>query len=275
MSFDNRLLRVSIEIGDTTKIYENLAMTVSGVKFTNANSGNCLVQITNLDPIDRNLIADASSQFIDNKLLKRIKVEAGRVSTGLSTVFEGVVWKVNSTPGPDITTTLVCNQALTSNVETISESYTEPQQIQTIAQDVADSLGKILVFEATPKIIPTYTYDGTKYDQIKKLISLGNYSVFIDAGELVFIDRETARSRGLFKINYNNLVGKPQLTESGVDVQFMFNGGVSMGSLVDIDSRTIPQAIGFFKIVMLTYTLANRETPWYLDAITIRTPSDG
>lgn len=270
MSFDNRLLRITIMVGEEEKVYENLTMVVNGTKFTNANASNCIIQITNLTPDIRNQIASDASPYIDTKQLKTIKVEAGRESTGLSTVFEGSVWRVNSSPAPDITTTLICNQAMELAAKTVKIAYPGKVDLKQICTDAAASMGKILVFEGMPKKINNYWYAGSVQGQIRAIKSLGNYTVFIDAGEFVVTDKGVARERDAFKINFNNIVGKPQITEVGTDVTFMFDPGVAMDSLVSIDSKTVPQANGDFKVYMLNYTLANRDPPWYLSAQTSR-----
>lgn len=270
MSFDDRLLRITIMVGEEEKVYENLTIEVSGVKYTNAIAGTCLVQITNLDPDTRNDIATDASPYTNNGEFKTIKVEAGRISTGLSTIFEGSVWLVNSTPAPDITTTLICNQAMELSAKTVKISYRGKVDLKQICADAAVSMGKILVFEGTPKKISNYWYVGSAHGQIQRIKTLGDYVVFIDAGELVITDKGVARERGSFTVNFNNIVGKPQITVYGTDVTFMFDAGVAMGSLITVDSKTIPQANGDFNIKMLTYTLANRDEPWYLSAQTSR-----
>ena len=73
MSFDDRLLRITIMVGDEKKIYEKLTMEVNGIKYTNANAGTCIIQITNLTPDIRNQIASAASPYLNDKKLKTIK----------------------------------------------------------------------------------------------------------------------------------------------------------------------------------------------------------
>ena len=76
------------------------------------------------------------------------------------------------------------------------------------------------------------------------------------------IEQDKATARKAFEI-----VNKPQITEVGADLTFMFKPGVAMGSQMTIESAAVPQVNGEFYVYMLTYTLANRDTPWYLEAM--------
>ena len=84
---DPRIVRAGIEINGVIKWYEGLAITATGTKYGNANQNECEVTIANLDKATRDYILTETSPFNANRKVKRMFVEAGRVSYGTSRIF--------------------------------------------------------------------------------------------------------------------------------------------------------------------------------------------
>ena len=103
---DPRLLRISIQINGQLKSYEGLDMSASGTKYANANQNECEVKISNLDKTTRDYLLTETSPFTKNKTRKLLRVEAGRVSSGYSLVFQGDITNAVGAQPPDIAMTL-------------------------------------------------------------------------------------------------------------------------------------------------------------------------
>src|SRR6185295_12501760 len=107
-SLDERIVRVGIEVNGSLKIYEGLAITATGTKYANANQNECEIKIANLDHMTREYILTETSPFNKNKTPKVLTLEAGRKSTGVSTVFVGNISQSSPSQPPDIALTLKC-----------------------------------------------------------------------------------------------------------------------------------------------------------------------
>ena len=49
MSFDQRIVRLGIQVGDSIKFYDGLSIYAKGSKFTSTNQGNATVTILNVN----------------------------------------------------------------------------------------------------------------------------------------------------------------------------------------------------------------------------------
>ena len=81
---DPRLMRVGIQVGSQMRFYTDIPLTASGVKYGNPNQGECDISLTNLEKDVRDYLLTETTPFNMNPVNKRITVEVGRVSSGLS-----------------------------------------------------------------------------------------------------------------------------------------------------------------------------------------------
>ena len=273
MAFDDRVIRVTIEFKEGDPIvYEDLAITATGVKFNNPNQNSCIITIDNIKKDARDRLATVTSPYNpEGRELPKIKLEVGRKSTGTSILFIGSIWMVNSSQPPDITSTLTCKAGIAASQKMLSISYKgkEGTDASVICEDAAKSLELNLDFQATSKKIASYSYAGPLDGQIKRIGMLG-YQCFEDDGELVVVDPFSVREEKIFTVNPNNLVGVPQLTSQGVNATVMYDQSPALAGKAEIESIQVPFASGTFYIFQLDFSLANRDKPWYLTMKTSR-----
>lgn len=89
MSFDPRLMRVGIEIGKEIIWVEGLMLEASITKVANATSNDATIKVANMTKNHRDNILTETSPFNKLGVRKRVIVEAGRESYGLSRIFTG------------------------------------------------------------------------------------------------------------------------------------------------------------------------------------------
>ena len=266
MAFDDRLLRVGIEIDGQVRLYDGLAITVVGSKFASITQNETTITIANLDKDTRDFLLTEGTPFnrLRTRRRNRIFIEAGRESYGYVRVFEGDITTANVSQPPDIVTTI---NALTSQFQKgniVTSVLPSVSSISQIAQQAAESIDLPLIFEADDKSISNYRYEGAALGQLGKISEFGDLDVFVDDDAMVVKNKDVPRAglRRFLSLD-TGLVGIPQFTEFGIKVTFLFDAETTIGSQLQIESEVYPAANGLYSIYRLGFDLANRDTPFY------------
>lgn len=278
MEIDGRRMRVTIELGDgsvvptagspavsgaVTKSYENVYISATGTKYSNSLQGEAKVTIGNLTKQDRDYLMTQTSPFNKTRRTKRLILEAGRDSTGLSKVFVGDIWRCTTSQPPDVMMTLECRtgQAIKQVVGATTQPSTAP--LSKIASDVAGQMGLLLNNQATDKNIQNYAYSGPLLKQVNALNDIG-VQAFVDGDTLVVLDKDKALPGSVRVLSETSgMIGIPEISEAGVRVKYLFDHTSRLGGLLRIQSRQVPAANGDYKIYKLDFELSNRAVPFY------------
>lgn len=264
---DPRIVRVGIEVNGQLKIYDGLSITATGTKYANSNQNECEVKIANLDKATREFILSETSPFNKNKTKKLLRLEAGRKSTGVSTVFIGNISKASPSQPPDISITLKCLTLNYQKGNVVASSSTGSQSVKNISQSVADSLGVPLNFQAEDKEISNYSYSGASLNQVEKIGELGDYNAFIDDAMLVVKGMNIPLTNTLKIVDIDSgMIGIPEVTEQGIKVKFLFDNKTTLGGRLRIKSKIYPSTNGDYVIYKLGFEIASRDTPFYWTA---------
>lgn len=280
--FDPRIMKIVLIIGNQQFVYEDngtgsyLYLAAKGAKYANPVQNECTVRIGNLSNDDKNYILTRTSPYYQTDIVKQLSIFAGRVSTGYSLVYTGDITNSKPTQPPDVFVELTC-KTLQSKKGTVKGSKAGSQtKLSAIAAGVASDLGLQLNFQATDKYISNYAHSGSVLKQVNKLtdLSQGQVSAYVDDNTLVvkpmalpLPDYETDVSAS------TGMVGIPETTEEGTQVKFLFNNNTKLGGAIKLTSELNPSVNGYYVIYKLEFDLANRETPFYYIAQTIRVSS--
>lgn len=272
---DPRLLRISVEINGQLKSYEDLAMTASGTKYANANQNECEVKITNVDKKTRDYLLTETSPFNKNKTRKILRVEAGRVSTGYTLVFQGDITNAVGAQPPDIELTLKAATGDFQKGNIVARSHGGKSPMRNVASRVAQDLGLSLTYEATDKQIANYSHTGAAIKQVGLLAQMGRVNAFVDDGALVVKDFNVPLRNRVRELNAESgMIGIPEFTETGVKVRMFFDTQTVLGGAIRIRSKMNPAADGLYTIAKLGFELASRDTPFYYIAEAVRSPGN-
>jgi hypothetical protein len=262
--FDQRIVRVSIEINGQLKVYQDLQIEASGTKYANEIQDECEIKITNIDKETMNYILTETSPFNKNKTPKSIKVEAGRESYGVTTIYEGdIITAVPSQP-PDIQLTL---KSLTKNFQKgniVNSTQPGISPLSVIAKNVADNMGTSLDFQATDKNINNYTFVGCSIKQVEKLNRMSLINAYVDGNVLFVKDLNKPLQNVEAIVNINTgMIGIPEITEQGIKVKMLLDGRLKVGGLMKVNSIIYPQVDGEYVIYKLGFQISNRDVPFY------------
>ena len=274
---DPRLIRISFEIDGFRRSYggnpeetgnDELAISVQGTKFSNPIQGECTIQITNLTREIRDFLLTEGSPYMNqNRNQREIRVEVGRVSTGLSLLYVGGIFRTSVTQPPDQTVTIQCKTKQFQKTDIVTNSFSGNVPLSQIAEQVATDLNTELEFRATDTMIANYSFSGSTTKQVDKLDAVIGISAFVDDEALVVIDepRETA-AQARFLTPMTGLVGIPVPTEQGIKVTMLYDQQTINGGLIDLQSVRYATYNGTYRIYKLSYHITNRDTPFYLIA---------
>jgi hypothetical protein len=264
---DPRIVRVSIEIDGEFKVYEGLDITARGQKTANPLQNTCEVVISNLSREVRNYLLTETSPFNANRKPKRLIVEAGRESLGVTRLFYGDITSATPSQPPDIALTIKAQTGAYAKSQVVARSGQPRQSLKSLAQGVATDLGVTLDFQATDKQIANWAFNGGKLRQVDALATAGAVDVFVDDETLVVKNRAaplTGRVRQLSATS--GMIGIPEVTEHGVRVQMLIDTNTVCGGSLELVSELNPSLNGAYTIFSLDFEVASRSVPFYYSA---------
>lgn len=268
---DPRIVRVGIEVAGKLQTYDGLAVVATGCKYANPLENECEVKITNLARATRDYILTEASPFNASKARKRLIVEAGRRSFGVSTVFEGDITSAIASQPPDITLTLKAATGNYSKGNVIQRTQPGLCSFRQIAAQVAKDLGLSLNFQCADKQIANYAFTGGALRQVDQLAACGGVNAYVDDRVLVLktYGAPLAGSTRILNLE-TGMIGAPEFTERGVKVKMLYDNQTKLGSGLQIESVLNPGVNGTYTVYKLGFELASRDTPFYLVAEAVR-----
>jgi hypothetical protein len=261
---DPRIVRVSVEISGTLRVFEGLDIVAKGKKTANPLQNACEVILTNLNTDDRNYLLTETSPFNRNRKPKRVIVEAGRESFGTTRVFVGDITSATPTQPPDIGLCLKTQTLAHHKGKILSRSGGARQSLRTLSGHVAGDLGVSLNFQAPDKSIANYAFSGAALGQVESLCACGDVDVFVDDETLVVKPKGAPLAGRVRQLSLDSgMIGIPEITEYGVKVKFLLDATTVVGGALDIVSKLNPALNGRYVIYALEFEVTSRQEPFY------------
>lgn len=268
---DLRRVRVGIEINGRINWYEGLKMKITGTKYANPEQNDCTAVITNLNRKTRDFLVTEASPFNSNPSPKRLIVEVGRLSTGLTRIFVGDITSAEPSLPPDIELSIVAKTANASKGKLTAKSAGAQSKLSAIAKSIADDIGVDLDFQAQDKNIGNYSHSGPELKQVDLLQQAGGVSAYIDDGKLVVKDAVRPLSGRVRILNKTTgMVGLPKPTEKGLKVTFLIDAETALGGALRLESQMNPAANGDYVITQLAFDVSTHEAPFWYTALATR-----
>ncbi len=263
-NLDARILRIGIEVGDQLRTYDDLAMSATITKTSDAIQNEAQINIANLAKDVRNQLLTETSPYNLNYVPKKLRVEVGRASTGPTLLDEGDIVATTISPPPNIVTSIVAKTLNYAKGRMVSVSTAEAVPLRLIAERVAKELGLNLVFEATDRDVRSFHFDGASQRLVQQMAELGGINVYVDDRKLIVKDVGSTLSVIVNTLTENSgMIGPPELTEVGVRVRFFVDPRIQIGSALRIESKSNPALSGTYGVYAFTHLLASREAAFY------------
>lgn len=263
-AIDPRIVKVGLTIGSTTSWYSGFYIRATGKKLTSTIGGECKITILGLNADTRNtILRNCNRQFVTDKQTISVKLMVGRESYGASLYYQGDVFRATPAPKPDIGVVLRCIVGHLNKTNYVTRSgsskYTSLKQIATWT--AADN-GYSLQFQIDDKNILSYSFSGSADEELKDLRNLvGDADVYVDNGTM-FVKNSTDAANGTTIYNVSVADGNllsAEATESGVDVQLLFNPNLTIGSKIKLTSTINSSLNGTYTIIALDFDVSKRD----------------
>ena len=280
-ALDPRVVRVTITINGKSSVYQSIGddgfwISSVGTKYANGQQNEADIKIANLAKPDRDYLLAATSPFNTNRTPKTIVLEAGRVSTGTTKVFEGNIAYASPSQPPDIIVTFKCLTGQYINGQIVSQQQPGTALLSTISQGVAASTGLNLNFQATDKQISNYGFAGGALNQVDKLGQAGGVNAFVDDDQIIVKDMNAPLTGVIRVLNEKSgMIGIPEITQFGVKATMLLDGSTKLGGALQIQSVIYPVINGVYVIYILGWDISSREDPFYWIAQAVRHTAQG
>lgn len=263
-ALDPRIVRVSIQVGDSIKTYEGIAITARGTKYANALQNECEITLYNLDKQTQDYILTQTSPYYRARVPKSVTLEAGRQSYGTARIYRGNIAYSKVTQPPDIGVVLKCMTGNFLKGNILARSYPGGTPLSVIHNQLAQDLSLASNFQATDKTISNYQYNGSALQQVGSLGGLGGINTYIDDDTLITKNALVPLNNTLRILNADSgMIEIPEFTEQGVKVKFLLDNKTTLGGSLQIQSAIYPAINGVYVIYKLGFDIANREKPFY------------
>ncbi len=281
-SMKNRVLRVSVQIGNDFKVFTDQKMTVKGIKTTTPRADTCEITIAGLSRTTLNTLTD---YLYDSTTTLQARVEIGREGGKLSELYLGDVHNNNSEVAVgesaatfnDNSITLFCGTGAAKKQSLKSISLPKKTSLKDIAAEVAGGLGSLLDFSATDSKEDGFVHNGDAFGAIDKIAKKPEIEAYLDGNTLVVKNKRVPLAGRLIVLNKDSgMIGVPKRLKSEkpkqakIQVQWLVDEIPSVGWGLQIQSERVQSANGVWIISKLQFDLANRDKPWYFTAEAIR-----
>jgi hypothetical protein len=266
-AFDNRILRVGIEINGKLQVYEGLDIKVRVTKYANPLQNEADITIAGLAQSTRDYVLTNATPFTLRRSFKRVVVWAGRQSYGAAQIYSGDIITATSTEPPNVVLNIKAKTAWALKGTMTGMSMPPVSQLSQIAQATASNMGMQLSFSASDQQVQNYAYSGSAAGQVDAISNIGGVNAYIDDSTFVVKNANASTSAfGRTLSAATGLVGKPELTDQGVKLKYMFDPKSRLGALIPLNSITNPNLNGNYICYQLTYDLCSRDVAFYCEA---------
>lgn len=267
---DLRSIRVGVEMASSMRYFrtvDGVRVKASGTKSTNGTQNEAQITISGLKRETRDWLITETSPLIKSRKPRMATLECGRVTSGLFRVFAGDIMMAEPSSPPDVDVTLKIKTGAGANTSVVSRSTGPRGRLSEIAAMVAADLGVRLDFQASDKLVASYTYAGGVMGQVARLSEAGGVRAFLDDDRLIVQDAARPAKGRIKVLNMNSgMVGLPKVTEKGVEVQYLIDGESALGGMLRLDSKMNKAANGDYKIEQLRFDVASHEDPFFYTA---------
>lgn len=254
-----RILKVELEVNNQVRVYEDLEISATGSKLSNQQSNDFTIKITNLSQETRTALLSDIEATKKSPKKRKLSFSIGRIKDGMNQLFIGDIKSVTVSPPPNIVTTITAVTSYANTFDITSRSGGEAIKLSVLARQIASKLGLDLIFEASDKMIGSYTYTGSSLQEVRKLGEAGEVAAYIDDDKLIVRNINEPLKNSSFYMDKDNGLLKVEPNEKGCKAKCYFNENVGIGSSFELKSELNPQLNGSWVVYKIDYDLANRS----------------
>lgn len=271
MALFKRAWRLSVQIGDTLKTYQELNSIDESLKI-DFNVKSSLdgdfsegdITISGLKISDTAFLGtnyDAQTGELRESVLK---LEVG-YPNAISEILQGTI--TEATPNfnsPNNEINLKVKSGAYNNIDfSVCDSFNGGQNFKIICEKVAQNNQVALDFKSDENpVIYDYSFVGTPFQQIENLRKYVKSKVFLQNAKLCVLGEAQSSSTKTDLDYTNGLIGSPKPNQLGCEVECLLNPALQVGQFIGLKTKKIPQLDGDYKIIELIHNGSNRGKEW-------------
>ena len=273
MALFKRCWRLSIQIDDVVKTYQELANDETSLKIDfnvdssfNGTFSNGEITITGLTQRD---IAFLSTNYeLGSGKLKSsfVTLEVG-YQDNISLILNGNIFEaVPDFTSPDNSIRLKVMSGIENNVNLANATLSlENATFKDLCQAVAKNNNVSLDFDDSVenKVVGDYSFQGSPFQQIQELRNLNqDIYVTLSNNSLKVTSINTSKAVKIKIDNKSGLIGSPIPSATGCEVTCLLNPSITINDFISIESLKIPQLNSDYRIMAIKHIGGNRSDNW-------------
>jgi hypothetical protein len=198
----------------------------------------------------------------------RITVTAGEEGGAMSTVYEGTIdtayGDFRSAPDP-VFNVIALSAAVAALKPVSASSYNGTVDAAQVMQDLAGKMGFVFDNNGVSFNLTNPNFSGTALEQVKSCAKAANIFYTADRGKLAIWPKSGYRGTDPIPIDAaHDMVGYPEFSSEGINVQTIFNPNLELGGRVNITSILTP-ANGIWNIYRLNVDIESEmpDGKWF------------
>lgn len=204
-----------------------------------------------------------------------IALSAGDDTSGMSQVFYGTIYNsYGDFDGmPEAAVTLTAMNGLVDLSKPVPPlSFPSGASVAAICAQIAASMGKTFINNGVTVTLPGgLYYPGTAIDQLRAVAQAAGVNAIANGGplgqnvEIWPLNGQRGGSVPLISAA-TGLVGYPKYSDTGIKVRALYNPGLTMGALFQLQTEITP-AVGLWNVFHLSYDLESEKPggAWFQD----------
>lgn len=268
MNWQERFLRLSLyQAGKLRQVLsEDISVTFNTTEAVSGGLNEANIVIGGLKTDTMFYLATSNTQWVQNWVNNRIVIDAGYKSNH-GIVFDGTI--VEAKPNlstADYSVTIKAMSMFQELMKPQSYTFAGEQSINDIAKRLAGDLGLSLVSDVDDSVkVNNYSIrDESAVNAIRLLAQTTGMDIYENKGRLVLKKPNFGIQRGSeIIINSSDIIGIPEPTPYGVDINVRMNTSFTSGTRVRVNSFRYPQLQSYkFFIMAMSHAGATKGREW-------------
>lgn len=268
MNWQKRFLRISLYQNNKLRniLSEDLAITFNTSEAVSGGLNEANIVINGLKTDTMFYLATSNTQWVKNWVHNRIIIDAG-YENNHGVLFDGTIMeaKPNLTTA-DFSISIKAMAMFSELMKPQSYSFAGDVPVNTIAQKLAGDLGLKLVSDVdNSATVNNYTMrDQSAVNGIRTLAQTTGMDIFESKGRLYLKKPDAGLKSGRqLYIKSSDIVGIPEPTPTGVNINVRMNPSFLSGQRVKVSSIRYPQLESYnFFIMTMAHNGATKGRDW-------------
>ena len=268
MTFSKKIIELDIQLVDRKFQSGSTKVRIAGLPISVRvdktgcpafNTADVVVRGLSLERMET--LSSISVEMADDKRHK-IQIWAGDDPDFLSLIYVGDIKTAlaDFSSAPDVAMRFEC---ITGYYDALYAQTPIAIKGEAKAADVVESLAKSIGYSFTNKGVSTAVKDLYLSGDVRtKMIKIANHvgaTLTIDDKQVTLAAQGKAHSEAVTEVNKDTgLIGYPVLSDKGFTATCLFNPGIFVGSLIQLDS-VVPRAKGKYQVMKLTHSIVAND----------------